>query len=135
MDLVKDKAVIEAAYNDSAGVTAAFNRNVLHVVNRELDGDLPVDDFAHRALWNPAGEWIEMHLVATRPIRATPRAIDLALAFAPGEHIVTEYSCKFRVGHVRRELAAAGLAVTTVVTDPQEWFALVLAQSPADTTG
>lgn len=127
-DLVKGPEVLVPAYDDAEGVTAAFNRNVLHVVNRELDGDLPVDAFAHRAVWNEEAERIEMHLVATTEIRARLAAIDLELRFATDEHIVTEHSHKFRLDDLRRELGGVGLQVERVVTDRLGRFALVLAR-------
>lgn len=128
VDLLKSAAELVPAYDDAQGVTAAFNRNVLHVINRELDGDLPIDRFAHRAVWNPAAERIEMHLVATTAIRAHLAAIDLTLSFRAGEHIVTEHSHKFRIDQLRRELSLAGLRVSQVVTDDQDRFAVVLAR-------
>jgi L-histidine Nalpha-methyltransferase len=128
VDLVKSPDVLLPAYDDAEGVTAAFNRNVLRVINRELDGDLPVDAFAHRAVWNAAAERIEMHLVATTDVRASLAAIDLELVVAEQEHIVTEHSHKFRVERVRRELADVGLQVDEVVTDSLDRFAVVLAR-------
>lgn len=126
-DLVKSPDILVPAYDDAAGVTAEFNRNILHVLNRELDGDLPAGAFTHRAVWNRHHERIEMHLVARRPITAHLAAIDLPVRFSAGEALVTEYSHKFRPDVLRRELAAAGLATTQVVTDDADWFALLLA--------
>jgi L-histidine Nalpha-methyltransferase len=128
IDLIKSPEVLLPAYDDPEGVTAAFNTNVLRVINRELDGDLPVDTFAHRAVWDAAAERVEMHLVATTEVRASLAAIDLELVFAANEHIVTEHSHKFRVDGVRRELAGVGLAVDEVVTDSLDRFAVVLAR-------
>jgi L-histidine Nalpha-methyltransferase len=128
IDLVKSPDVLLPAYDDAEGVTAAFNRNVLRVINRELDGDLPVDSFEHRAVWNAAAERIEMHLVATTDVRAHVAAIELPLEFRSGEHIVTEHSHKFRIDQVRRELADVGLGVDEVVTDRLDRFAVVLAR-------
>lgn len=127
IDLVKDPGVLVPAYDDAAGITAAFNRNVLHVINRELDGDIPVDAFAHRALWNADAERIEMHLVAGRSVDAHLAAIDLDLAFDRDDHIVTEHSHKFRIEGFVDELAAVGLSVEQIVTDDRGWFAEVLA--------
>lgn len=126
-DLVKSPDVLVPAYDDAAGVTAAFNRNMLHVLNRELDGDLPVEDFRHRAVWNAADERIEMHLVAEHPVRARLAALDLDVRFAAGEPLVTEYSCKFRAEPLVRELRDAGLVTTTVLRDPDERFIVLLA--------
>ncbi len=131
IDLVKDPGVLVPAYDDAAGVTAAFNRNVLHVINRELDGDIPVDAFAHRAVWNAEAERIEMHLVANRSVDAHLAAIDLDLAFGRDDHIVTEHSHKFRIEGFVDELAAVGLSVDQVVTDDRGWFAEVLATPQA----
>ena len=128
VDLVKDPEILVRAYDDAEGVTAAFNRNVLHVINRELDADLDVEAFAHEAHWDPAAECIEMRLVAQRDVVAHVEALDLQLRFDAGEHIVTEHSCKFRVASLRRELAAAGLRTTSVHTDSLERFAVVLAR-------
>jgi L-histidine Nalpha-methyltransferase len=128
IDLVKSPDVLLPAYDDAEGVTAAFNRNVLRVINRELDGDLPVDSFQHRAVWNDAAERIEMHLVAATDVRAHLAAIELPLEFRSGEHIVTEHSHKFRIEQVRRELADVGLGVDEVVTDRLDRFAVVLAR-------
>ena len=114
-DLVKDPARLQAAYDDSAGVTADFNRNVLRVVNRELDGDLDVDAFAHVAVWDAEHEWIEMRLRSLRPQSARLAALDLRVDFAEGEEMRTEISAKFREPKVRAELAAAGL-------DLQQWW-------------
>jgi len=129
VDLVKSPATLIPAYDDAAGVTAAFNRNVLVVINRELEGDLPVESFAHQVVWNAAAERIEMHLVATSDVRAHLAAIDLSLEFHTGEHIVTEHSHKFRIAGLRRELAGAGMQVAQVLTDSLDRFALVLARS------
>lgn len=126
-DLVKSPDMLVRAYDDEAGVTAAFNRNMLHVLNRELDGDLPVDAFTHRAIWNIDEERIEMHLVADRLVHARLDALALDVAFRAGEPLVTEYSCKFHVEDLARELRIAGLDVQEVWTDPNDWFAVLLA--------
>lgn len=125
LDLVKDPTRLVQAYDDAAGVTAEFNRNVLHVLNRELDGDLDADAFDHVALWDEDNEWIEMRLRAQRPVHARLRALDLDVDFAPGEEIRTEISAKFRREKAERELFAAGLTPTHWWTDGD--FALVLA--------
>lgn len=132
VDLVKSPEVLIPAYDDKAGVTAEFNRNVLHVINRELDGNIPVDAFGHRAIWNPTEERIEMHLVATADVRAQLASIDFDLKVGRGEHIVTEYSHKFRLDQLRRELAGVGLQIAKVVTDHRDRFAVLLARRAAD---
>ena len=125
--LVTDEATLVAAYDDAAGVTAEFNRNVLHVLNRELDADFDVASFAHRALWDAAHEWIEMRLVAQRDMVVHVRGLDLEVAFAAGEEMRTEISAKFRAGGVRGWLEATGWEVRRTWTDPDECFALTLA--------
>lgn len=129
-DLVKDPDRLVLAYDDPAGVTAEFNRNVLHVVNRELDGDLVPDRFAHVARWNPTEEWMEMHLQAEGPQRAHLHALDLPVAFAAGELLHTEISAKFTRPRIERELAAAGLVLDEILTDAADDFAVSLASKP-----
>ena len=125
-DLVKDVDRLVAAYDDAAGVTAEFNRNVLRVVNRALDADFDVDRFAHVARWNADEEWIEMWLRSDRAQPVTVRDLDLTVDFAPGEEMRTEISAKFRRERVESELAAAGLALGHWWTDPAGDFALSL---------
>ncbi|MDT0380593.1 L-histidine N(alpha)-methyltransferase [Streptomyces sp. DSM 42041] len=129
-DLVKDPATLVAAYDDAQGVTAAFNRNVLAVLNRELDADFAPDDFDHVAVWDAEREWIEMRLRARSAVTAKIPALDMTVDFAAGEELRTEVSAKFREAGVREELAAAGLALRYWWTDPCGRFALSLA-SPA----
>jgi L-histidine N-alpha-methyltransferase len=125
-DLVKDPAILEAAYDDSAGITARFNRNVLHVVNRELDADFDVDAFDHVAFFDREREWIEMRLRAQRRMDVHVRKIGLKVAFSPREELRTEISAKFTVDRLRGDLAAAGLELREVLTDPDDLFALSL---------
>jgi L-histidine N-alpha-methyltransferase len=125
--LVIDEPTLVAAYDDSAGVTAEFNRNVLHVLNRELDADFDVDAFDHVALWDPVDEWIEMRLRATRAMTVHVRALDLVADFAEGEEMRTEISAKFHVAGVRQMLQASAFAPVQTWTDPEERFALTLA--------
>jgi L-histidine Nalpha-methyltransferase len=127
-DLVKDPAVIEAAYDDSAGVTAAFNRNVLTVVNRELDADFVPESFDHVAFFDRDREWIEMRLRAQRPQRVTVRRLGLRLTFAAGEELRTEISAKFTRERVEGDLAAAGMELVDQLTDAGGLFALNLAR-------
>ncbi|MER7552102.1 L-histidine N(alpha)-methyltransferase [Streptomyces anulatus] len=126
-DLVKDEATLVAAYDDAAGVTAAFNRNVLNVVNRELGADFPLDDFDHLAVWNPRDRWIEMRLRARRALSVKIRELDLVVPFEAGEELRTEVSAKFRQEDVREELSAAGMRLTQWWTDSADRFALSLA--------
>ncbi|MDR6978018.1 L-histidine N-alpha-methyltransferase [Streptomyces sp. 3330] len=125
-DLVKDEGVLVRAYDDAAGVTAAFNKNVLAVVNRELGADFDPASFAHVALWNADDEWIEMRLRARTAQTVKVPALDLAVDFAAGEELRTEVSAKFREEGVRAELAAAGLELSQWWTDGAGRFALSL---------
>nr|WP_206312860.1 L-histidine N(alpha)-methyltransferase [Streptomyces sp. 196(2019)] len=126
-DLVKDEETLVAAYDDAAGVTAAFNKNVLSVVNRELGADFPLDAFDHVAVWNPEQRWIEMRLRARRVLKVKIRELDLVVPFEAGEEVRTEVSAKFRPEDVREELAAAGLRLAQWWTDAEGRFALSLA--------
>ena len=129
-DLVKDTTRLVAAYDDSAGVTARFNRNVLAVVNRELDADFDLDRFEHVARWNTEHERIEMWLRSVAAQRIQIRELDLSVEFEAGEEMLTEVSCKFRHEGVAAELAAAGLRQTEWWTDPAGDFGLSLAVKP-----
>ena len=129
-DLVKDTARLVAAYDDGAGVTAQFNRNVLAVVNRELDADFDLDRFEHVARWNTEHERIEMWLRSVAAQQIQIRELDLAVEFEAGEEMLTEVSCKFRPDGVAAELAAAGLTQTDWWTDPAGDFGLSLAVKP-----
>jgi L-histidine N-alpha-methyltransferase len=108
-DLVKDVDVLEAAYDDSAGVTAEFNRNMLHVLNRELGADFDPARFDHVAFFDPTHEWIEMRLRARRAHRVRVAALDLDVRFARGEELRTEISAKFTRRRVEADLAASSL--------------------------
>ncbi|MBZ9642381.1 L-histidine N(alpha)-methyltransferase [Streptomyces sp. PSKA30] len=125
-DLVKDEQVLVRAYDDAAGVTAAFNKNVLAVVNRELGADFGPGAFDHVALWDTADEWIEMRLRSRTHQTVKVPALDLAVDFAAGEELRTEVSAKFRKEGVRAELAAAGLELSHWWTDGEGRFALSL---------
>ncbi|MFG1791933.1 L-histidine N(alpha)-methyltransferase [Nocardia sp. NPDC049149] len=125
--LVIDPAVLVPAYDDAAGVTAEFNRNVLHVLNSRLNADFAPEKFEHIALWDAEQEWIEMRLAATEDMTVSVRDLDLTVQFARGEQLRTEISAKFRVDGLAAELAAAGFETEQVWTDPDNRFALVLA--------
>ncbi|MFC9930609.1 L-histidine N(alpha)-methyltransferase [Streptomyces sp. NPDC127190] len=125
-DLVKDERVLVRAYDDAAGVTAAFNKNVLAVIDRELGADFDPDAFAHVALWDAEREWIEMRLRSRTAQTVKVPALGLAVEFAAGEELRTEVSAKFRKEGVTRELAAVGLDLTHWWTDEQGRFALSL---------
>jgi len=126
-DLVKAPAILEAAYNDSAGVTAEFNRNVLHVINDQLDGDFEPERFAHVAFFNQTRSQIEMHLRARTAQTVSIRALDLTIDFAAGEMIHTEISRKFTREEVELGLDAAGFQLLRWYTPSNNFFALALA--------
>jgi len=127
-DLVKDVDRLVAAYDDAEGVTAEFNRNVLHVVNRNLRADFAPGRFAHVARWDPYEQWIEMWLRTDTPQTVRVDALDLTVEFAVGEAMRTEISAKFTRERVHAELAAAGLALDAWWTDPAGDFALSLSR-------
>jgi L-histidine N-alpha-methyltransferase len=127
-DLVKDPHVIEAAYNDSAGVTAEFNRNLLHVLNRELDADFQPEAFEHVAFYDRRNEWVEMRLRAARACSVMVAGLDLRVDFAAGEELRTEISAKFTRAHVEADLEAAELELDRWFTDDEELFAVTLAR-------
>ena len=126
-DLVKDPRRLVQAYDDAAGVTAAFNRNVLEVVDRELGATFDPDAFEHVAVWDAENEWIEMRLRSTRQQRIDVPALSLQVDFAEGEELRTEISAKFRHDKVAAELSAAGLRLDQWWTDDAGDFALSLA--------
>jgi L-histidine N-alpha-methyltransferase len=127
-DLVKDADRLVRAYDDEAGVTADFNRNVLRVINRELGGTFDVDAFEHVAVWDPDQEWIEMRLRSLRDQRVDVPGLGLGVDFADGEEMRTEVSAKFRRNRVADELTAAGLRPEGWWTDEAGDFALSLAR-------
>jgi L-histidine N-alpha-methyltransferase len=126
IDLLKPVDEIEAAYNDSQGITAAFNKNVLAAINANLAGDFDLDAFEHVAFFDEQNSWIEMRLRSTCDQHVHIGAIDLDLEFVADDEIRTEISRKFSRGQFALELAAAGLHVADWFTDPDERFALVL---------
>ena len=125
-DLVKDEARLQVAYDDPVGVTAAFNRNVLAVLNRRLGADFVPQRYDHVARWDRDREWIEMHLRSQVEQTAAISALGLEVNFAAGEAVRTEVSAKFRRAGVRAELAAAGLELARWWTDSAGDFALSL---------
>lgn len=126
--LVTDPAVLVPAYDDAAGVTAEFNRNVLRVVNRELGGDFAPECFEHVALWDPVNEWIEMRLRARTAMTVTVADLGLTVDFEAGEEMRTEVSAKFRLSGIEDELDEAGFDVVGQWVDEHKRFALVLGE-------
>ncbi|QXE33389.1 L-histidine N(alpha)-methyltransferase [Streptomyces sp. GMY02] len=126
-DLVKDESVLVRAYDDTAGVTAAFNKNVLSVIDRELGADFDPRDFDHVALWDAEHEWIEMRLRARRALTVKIPELNLVTHFGAGEEVRTEISAKFRQDGIRAELSAAGMELAHWWTDEAGRFALSLA--------
>ncbi len=126
VDLVKDKARLLAAYDDAQGVTAAFNRNLLVRLNRELDADFDLEAFAHRAVWNQAKSRMEMHLESRMAQQVIVDELDMTVEFAAGETIHTENSYKYRPGQAEALLAKTGFRAEATWTDPQGWFAVCL---------
>ncbi|MGI9018217.1 MAG: L-histidine N(alpha)-methyltransferase [Euzebya sp.] len=131
VDLVKDTVSLINAYDDASGVTAAFNRNVLHNVNATLGADFEPDLFQHVAKWNAAEQRIEMWLRASKAMTVRVKDLGLDVTFGEGEEMHTEISSKFTRESITQRLAAAGLDVTRFDTDPRGWFGVVLA-TPAD---
>jgi L-histidine N-alpha-methyltransferase len=127
-DLVKDAQVLEAAYDDAAGVTAEFNLNVLHVMNRELGSDFDPDGFEHVAFWDAEREWVEMRLRSRRRQTVRFPDLDLTVHFAQREELRTEISAKFTPQRLQGDFAAAGLELVDWLTDDDELFALSLAR-------
>jgi len=130
-DLVKDVTRLVAAYDDQDGVTAEFNKNVLHVMNRELDASFDLGTFDHVAVWDAHEEWIEMRLRSTCTQTVLVRALDLEVKFEEGEEMRTEVSAKFRRDRIAAELEQAGLEVVGWWTDPAGDFALSLSRRRA----
>lgn len=126
-DLEKEPARLQAAYDDARGVTAAFNLNVLSVLNDELDANFDPQQFEHKAVWNPAEHWMEMRLRSLRAQRVDLGALDLSLALAAGEELLTEISAKFDPAALRAELAGAGLVPAHSWSDPAGDFLVTLA--------
>jgi len=126
LDLVKDPRVLRAAYNDARGVTAAFNRNVLTVIARELDGEVDEQSFEHFAFYDSARQRVEMHLVSTRDQRLTLRLADLHVDLTKGEHLLTEISRKFTRESAERMLCGGGLRLTEWISDGR--FAVCIAK-------
>lgn len=126
IDLVKDKRVLEAAYNDAAGVTARFNRNILQVMNDRLGADFDPEAFDHVAFYDEPNAWIEMRLRARRPQLVRIPGAGLELRLAAGDEIRTEISCKYTRASLEQRLAGTGLEPDRWFTDENDRFALAL---------
>ncbi len=129
VDLVKDKATLLNAYDDAAGVTAAFNRNLLVRLNSELDADFDPEAFEHCALWNSARSRMEMHLSSRVSQRVRLESLNLTVDFVRGETIHTENSYKYRPGLAEAMLSEAGFAPEATWTDNRGWFAVCLGRA------
>ena len=127
-DLVKDPSRLEAAYNDSAGVTAEFNKNALRVLNRELDADFQPDAFEHVAFWDGDNSWMDMRLRSLAEQAVSIASLPMEVAFAEGEEMRTEISAKFTREELERTYGRVGLKLVEWWTDPEELFALSLAR-------
>jgi L-histidine N-alpha-methyltransferase len=127
VDLIKDEATMVAAYSDVQGLSAAFNKNILTVINRHLSGDFPLDGFAHETRFDVDSGCMEQSLRAIRDVTVRLDDIDLSMEFASGESIHTEWSCKFTKDGVAIQIEGAGLTVTDILTDSLDRFALVVA--------
>lgn len=126
VDLVKGADVLDRAYDDDAGVTAAFNRNALNHLNAVADANFDLAGFDHRAFFDTRKQWIEMRLVANRPMTVTATALDLTLNYDVGDEIRTEISCKFTRELLAAEVQGTGLSITRWDTDELGRFALCL---------
>ncbi len=128
VDLQKPIDILEAAYNDAQGVTAAFNLNVLQHLNDRFDGNFNLDCFEHLAFFNPTASQIEMHLKSSIDQTIKLKALDLEISFKAGETIHTEISRKFNISALAATLADHALQPLKIWTDPQAWFGLILCQ-------
>jgi L-histidine N-alpha-methyltransferase len=126
VDLVKDEARLNAAYNDAAGVTAEFNLNILRVLNDRLGADFDPADFEHRAFFDSRCQWIEMRLRARRPLTARIPGAGIAITLAQGDEIRTELSCKYTRESFERRLDRSGLRIESWLTDDEQLFASAL---------
>ena len=131
-DLQKETDVLESAYNDAAGVTAAFNLNMLTHLNRRFEGNFDTNYFQHKAIYNQAESQIEMHLYCQHPHTVTLNKLDLIAEFSQDESIRTEISRKFNLEQMQHYLGVKGLPVVKFWTDPKRWFGIVLCQKNSE---
>jgi L-histidine Nalpha-methyltransferase len=129
IDLQKPKEILEPAYNDSQGVTAAFNLNMLSHLNWRFQGNFDVDLFSHQAIYNQADSQIEMYLHCQENHWVSLEILDLKVSFQAGESILTEISRKFDLANMQKQLEMQGLKTVKIWTDPQQWFGLILCQA------
>ncbi|HIK03857.1 MAG TPA: L-histidine N(alpha)-methyltransferase [Trichormus sp. M33_DOE_039] len=129
LDLQKPKDILEAAYNDNQGVTAAFNLNILSHLNWRFQGNFDLNSFNHQAIYNQADAQIEMYLHSHKSHWVSLEALDLKVFLESGEKILTEISRKFDLAIMQKELEIQGLKTVKIWTDPQEWFGLILCQA------
>jgi len=125
IDMMKPKSILELAYNDSQGITAAFNKNVLAVVNRELKGNFVSADSDHLAFFDDAKRRVEMHLQAKKDTAVALKGIGLNIEIKKNETIRTEICCKFSLTQIGGEARAAGLKIRRWFSDPNQWFCVV----------
>lgn len=125
LDMLKPVETIEAAYNDTQGVTRQFTKNILANLNRELGADFDLDDFEHQAFFNPVRECMEIHLQAQRPLTCRLADLDLAVSFAAGETIHAEIAQKYSPTRAKALFRKAGLTPTRWFSDQKGWFSLV----------
>ncbi|MDA0672447.1 MAG: L-histidine N(alpha)-methyltransferase [Cyanobacteria bacterium] len=130
VDLHKDRALLEAAYNDAQGVTAAFNLNMLAHLNWRFQGNFDLSQFRHVAFYNEGDRQIEMHIESLRDQTVTLKDLDLTVPFGAGERLLSEISRKFDLDQLGQDLQRHGLQVLHTFSDPQGWFALLLCQRP-----
>jgi dimethylhistidine N-methyltransferase len=129
MDLQKPKEILEPAYNDSQGITAAFNLNILSHLNWRFQGNFDLNLFTHQAIYNQTESQIEMYLHCQESHTVTLDILNLKVAFQSGESILTEISRKFDLESMKQQLAAQGLKTVKAWSDPQQWFGLILCQA------
>ncbi len=128
IDLQKEVSILEAAYNDSQGITAEFNLNMLRHLNHRFDGNFDIDSFAHVACYSPENHQIEMYLESHKAQTVRLKALALTAHFAPGERLLSEISRKFDLAETTQTLAAHRLPVVKTFTDQHRWFGLLLCQ-------
>jgi len=128
VDLEKDPEVLHRAYNDSQGVTAAFNLNMLHHLNWRFQGDFQVEQFRHRAFYNADASQVEIYIQSLQPQTVTLKALPLEVSFAQDEALLSEISRKFSIDALSHELASVGINLIQTFTDARQWFGLLLGQ-------